>query len=181
LKQRFARQLAHCVVYASVRTAQHLPEHFVLRLRSQFLFVSLVIAQVRSHQTLPQLAMIWHAEMQELVNNHMVLQLPGSGEQRLIKRKPAGGRAARPFTSHLADNNGPDAYFQPRCPIACALGEILPGGVAFRVHAVLLISFSTSFSTIPATSSRSSFSAYTAKVMSLRISRSSASLWAQFG
>jgi hypothetical protein len=39
------------------------------------LFESLVVAKVRAHQALPEFSVIWHAEMEQLVNNYVVLQV----------------------------------------------------------------------------------------------------------
>jgi len=67
-------------------------------LGSEFRLCTLIVAQMGSHQALPQLAMIRHIKVQQLMDDHLVRQLAIKREQVVaeVQIVPINARLCRP-------------------------------------------------------------------------------------
>lgn len=62
----------------------------------------LIVAEMRAHETLPELSMVRNEEVQQLVHDDMILKLIGERHERFIEGQAARGRVGRPFGRHGA-------------------------------------------------------------------------------
>lgn len=91
----------------------------------QLFFANLVIPQMCSHQNFPELAMIGHEEMQELMDNHVVPEILVERQQFRVEIEVAIRRTGRPFVVHGAHAEPDDLHFQLHSPLMDATLEDL--------------------------------------------------------
>lgn len=75
-----------CVIVRASNNFSHLAASFLVfdSLRKT-IFHALVLSQMRTHQTLPQLPMVRHKEVKQLMDNDVIPQFLIKGEQFSIK------------------------------------------------------------------------------------------------
>src|SRR5262249_42197093 len=78
----------------AVLTREHCGLGFELRLGT------LIVAQMRAHQTFPELAVIRHIKVQQLMHDHVIRKLPIKREQVIAEVQISSRRTGGPFVAH---------------------------------------------------------------------------------
>jgi hypothetical protein len=71
-----------------------------LILLAQSFLQAFIIAEMRPHQALPQLAVIGHKKVQQLMNDDIISDLAIKLQQFRVEIQVAGSRARGPFIFH---------------------------------------------------------------------------------
>lgn len=110
-----------------------------------------------SHEAFPEFAVIRDREVEQFVDDDIVAEGTGHGNEFVVEAEGSGGRAGGPLPTHRADVDRSRLHLELGGPFQDASSEFLPG---YFFHQIRL-AFSSrvkSSSTIRVTTSRSSSS-----------------------
>ncbi len=76
----------------------------------EFPFRPFVIAQMRTHEALPQFAVVRHREVEQLMNDDVIADIPVEMQKLSVEVQiPAGGTGC-PFVAHWAKGEPPPCH-----------------------------------------------------------------------